>query len=140
MPAIELTDTELWAIDEHCRQHQDSGRPWHRDFDRKVMAGLLAAEESATRKATVDFEEEELWIVHQQIPRLLMHGSTPTGKELHRKVAKALLALAEVPEDHDDDAPGTAAVPEVWAKACEPEDDLHAQFERWLESRQKGEG
>lgn len=103
-----VTLDELWAVHDYVRQHDKLGQEWDRDFNARVMAAILEAQESSTHSATLMCYEEELWQIDRQVPSALMVGLQPTGRNLLSKVMALILKMRGGEEDGCDD-PGSSS-------------------------------
>jgi len=95
---------ELWAIHDYVRQHDKLGQEWEKDFTARVMVGILEAQESSTRTATLMCTEDELWQIDRQVPSSLMTGTQPVGRALLLKVFRL---IAKMRRGGEEDATGS---------------------------------
>lgn len=138
MPRLSITLDEGWAAHRYCRQTDKLGMEHDKEQQLRLHAALAWLKENPAGTYDLDADLEYLWWLDRSVPDLLTVGSTPVGRNLLLKVQAAIAAAAVVPEDHEDDAPGTAAVPAVWAEGCQRDDAVKAAFEAWLESQKEG--
>ena len=107
---LSLTLAEAWAIRTYMRRHQEYGCVWERKEMLAIHKAVLHLEENKGEYA-LEVEEDALWRMEQQIPPQLMEGTEPVGRNLLVKVMKVLARANEPTVDHDDDQPGTNAMP-----------------------------
>ena len=108
---VELTNDEAWAID-FCVRQSDHGKPWGdwgEHLLRKVFVAIAETENKADATAVLLLNAQELWGIESQVRHLYREGPVPVGRNLLRKVQRAILALSselereEVEEDASRD-------------------------------------
>ena len=132
-----LTEYELWAVHDYVRQGAppDYGREWAQDFERRVMAAILAAGGEPNRTVPITLEETELWLIDRQVPSALMVGTQRVGHDLLLKVMTALTAPAADP----DTGPGTMEVGTPYETAFRADDAALEGFNRWMAEKSQKE-
>lgn len=122
---VDLTQEELWKIQEYVRDVEGESRGLYWDYGHmdKVHKGIMELIGNApTDSYSLHIEDPEFWwLVVQQIPAGLSVG---TDKLFGRRLLQKIMVQLKVPEDGDKD------IPNVFSEAFGNDDDDGVLVER----------
>lgn len=87
-----LTESELWAIHDNVRQHDQGGAEWDRELATQMMAALLQTL-GQEGEAPVSLDESDLWQIDRQVPSGLQVTKTEQARD--RLLQKVIRPITE---------------------------------------------
>ena len=113
---VAFTLEELWFIQLLVRETDQLGNEWDKEQELKIHAGILALQGRPPETVEpVDFDEDFLWQIENQVPQTLDLGRSNLGRSI---LLKTFAALQAIEEEKNYEEP----IPDVFRNAYPDED------------------